>query len=231
MGRSWQPESRRAVLRRARGRLRPCRPAHEDGRGRPEGRVEPPIRVTTGRGGARRRPRPWRVDLAGSGSAPRASQPATRPALRAERLLNFRYHPESLLGPIPLFSDGRGSLTKRAGPWSRVPQPNFQFQSKTRRAYERVRVRARSGRAGTERGWRGRVPGVPEPMARAAASAHERRGSPPGRSANGPRGPWWRPIGADLSADGRVMSSPRAAERGGAGRVGGCAPVERGMRG
>ena len=28
----------------------------------------------------------------------------------------------------------------------------------------RARVRARSGRAGTERGWRGGVPGVPEPV-------------------------------------------------------------------
>ena len=45
---------------------------------------------------------------------------------------------------------------------------------KTGQAYARQRVRARRGRAGTERGWPGGVPGVPDGSAQVAAGQLER---------------------------------------------------------
>ena len=90
-----------------------------------------------------------------------ASRPSSAPGRsRVEVLASARF---DLAGPIARFPG--------CSPDQVSPQTNFQFpkipiqepRSETRRAYARPWVCARRGRAGTERGWSGGVPGVPEP--------------------------------------------------------------------
>ena len=60
-----------------------------------------------------------------------------------------------------------GCLTGKPPAQFSIPKSQFRTRTrnpKTRRSYERQRVRALGGRAGTERGWPGWVPGVPEPF-------------------------------------------------------------------